>query len=137
MVLADLAPLALQKKIELELLNEETTSQHLITLEVDSLEIVLQNLVTNALRHSTSGSSIQVRWLFDSTTSLLEVIDHGEGVTEQQKPLLLQRFHRQGDSCGAGLGLAIVARIIERHNGQLNLVDTAGGGLTLSIAFKH
>lgn len=136
-VLADLAPLALQKKIELELLNEETTSQHLIPLEVGSLEIVLQNLVTNALRHSTSGSSIQVRWLFESSTSLLEVIDHGCGVAEQLKPLLLERFYHQGNSSGAGLGLAIVARIIERHNGQLNLVDTAGGGLTLSIAFKH
>jgi len=136
-VLADLAPLALQQKVELELLNEEITRYHLMTMEVGSLETVLQNLVTNALRHSTSGNSIQVRWLFKPDTCLLEVIDQGCGVADQLKPLLVERFYHQGDSGGAGLGLAIVARIIERHNGQLSLVDTPGGGLTVSVTFKN
>ncbi|HKM15186.1 MAG TPA: ATP-binding protein [Marinospirillum sp.] len=135
-VLADLAPLAMQQQIELELFNEEPTTNWSISMELGSLEILLQNLVTNALRHSTSGQSIQVRWQRWLQGHRLEVIDHGCGVSDQQKPLLVQRFYRQGDFYGSGLGLAIVARIVERHKGRLKLLDTPKGGLTVSISFE-
>lgn len=136
-VLADLAPLAMQQQVELELLNEEPAAHWLMPMELGSLEILLQNLVINALRHSTAGQSIQVRWQRQLQGHLLEVIDHGCGVSDQQKPLLMQRFYRQGDSCGSGLGLAIVARIVERHKGRLKLLDTPKGGLTVSISFEY
>lgn len=131
-VLADLAPLALQQQVELELLNESTVNGSLL-MEPGSLEILLQNLVTNALRHSTPDQTIQICWQQQPQGILLQVIDHGCGVSDQQKPLLQQRFYRQGASCGAGLGLAIVARIVERHHARLELQDTPGGGLTVTI----
>lgn len=126
----------MQQQIELELFNEEPTTNWSISMELGSLEILLQNLVTNALRHSTSGQSIQVRWQRWLQGHRLEVIDHGCGVSDQQKPLLVQRFYRQGDFYGSGLGLAIVARIVERHKGRLKLLDTPKGGLTVSISFE-
>lgn len=131
-ILADLAPLALQQQVELELLHESTVNGSLL-MEPGSLEILLQNLVTNALRHSTPDQTIQVCWQQQPQGILLQVIDHGCGVPDQQKPLLQQRFYRQGASCGAGLGLAIVARIVERHHARLELLDTPGGGLTVTI----
>jgi|AntRauTorcE11897_2_1112592.scaffolds.fasta_scaffold03328_4 two-component system sensor histidine kinase QseC len=134
-VLAELAPLAWQDKVELQLLNEEDPSWEL-QLEPGSLEILLQNLVTNALRHTPKGRRIAVHWQVTQEGSLqVAVIDQGCGVSEQEKPLLLQRFYRKGSYTGSGLGLAIVARLVERHQGQLTLDDTPGGGLTVRITW--
>ncbi|WP_404416704.1 ATP-binding protein [Marinospirillum sp.] len=134
-VLAELAPLAWQDKVELQLLNEEDTPWEL-QLEPGSLEILLQNLVTNALRHTPKGRRIAVHWQVTQEDSLqVAVIDQGCGVSDQEKPLLLQRFYRKGSYTGSGLGLAIVARLVERHQARLTLDDTPGGGLTVRITW--
>ncbi|WP_127555373.1 ATP-binding protein [Saccharospirillum alexandrii] len=132
-VLAELAPLAWQQGTELLLRNEESTGWSL-ALEPGSLDILLQNLVGNALQHAGPGGKVEVLWQPETGCLELTIQDNGPGVSDADKHLLFQRFYRGGgEHSGAGLGLAIVARIVERHQGKLRLSDTDNGGLTVTV----
>ena len=132
-VLAELAPLAWQQGTELLLRNEESTGWSL-ALEPGSLDILLQNLVGNALQHAGPGGKVEVLWQAETGGLELTIQDNGPGVSDADKHLLFQRFYRGGgEHSGAGLGLAIVARIVERHQGKLRLSDTDNGGLTVTV----
>jgi two-component system, OmpR family, osmolarity sensor histidine kinase EnvZ len=67
----------------------------------------------------------------------VEVADHGPGVPEEEIDRLLRPFTRmdqaRGQANGAGLGLAIVDRIVKRHGGRLHLSNRSGGGLVVQI----
>ena len=52
---------------------------------------------------------------------------------EADRQRLLERFHAQGSSPGAGLGLSIVQRVVERHRGNLSLNDSPLGGLMVRV----
>ena len=70
----------------------------------------------------------------------IEVIDHGEGVPDQIKDKIFQRFWRADTSRtretgGSGLGLSIVASIVEALHGSVGVFDTPGGGATFRVAF--
>lgn len=130
--LADLMPLAWRKHIELSLdaddgLNWKTC------MEDGSLEILLQNLVSNAVKFSPPDSSIDIRWQQQGGYFVLQVIDHGQGINPDQRQRLTERFYRAGSEAGAGLGLSIVLRIVERHSGKLSFTDTPGGGCTVQV----
>jgi two-component system, OmpR family, osmolarity sensor histidine kinase EnvZ len=106
---------------------------------------VLNNLVENARRYGKSGSGhlteLDFRlWLDQSAAvprAMLEVSDHGSGVPEHLIGQMLKPFTRldtaRGQASGAGLGLAIVDRIIARHGGELQLSNRAEGGLCICI----
>lgn len=135
-VLADLAPLAWQAAVELLLLNEDTPPWRL-DVEAGSVEILLQNLISNALQHGADGDQVRVQWQRLDSGLELSVHDQGPGVSEDDRSLLLQRFYRAGDHGGAGLGLSIVARIVERHQGQLSLENAAEGGLIVRVLWPE
>ena len=67
----------------------------------------------------------------------IEVQDHGVGVPEDQIEQLLKPFTRmdsaRGQANGAGLGLAIVERVVSRHGAELHLSNREGGGLRIQI----
>ena len=62
--------------------------------------------------------------------------DSGHGVLEAERQRLLERFHAQGSSQGAGLGLSIVQRITERHRGRLTLAESPLGGLLVRVEWS-
>ena len=70
--------------------------------------------------------------------AVVEINDHGVGVPDDQIQLLLRPFTRldsaRGQANGAGLGLAIVERVITRHNAELTVKNREGGGLLLQFA---
>nr|WP_242061492.1 HAMP domain-containing sensor histidine kinase [Microbacterium ureisolvens] len=103
---------------------------------------VVTNLVGNARRYSSEDSSIELRVGVDTRDRMgwIEVIDHGEGVPDQIKEKIFQRFWRADTSRtretgGSGLGLSIVASIVEALHGTVGVVDTPGGGATFRVAF--
>ncbi|WP_114417664.1 ATP-binding protein [Marinospirillum perlucidum] len=131
-VLADLAPLAWKEGIELQLVDDLPARGQLL-LETGSLEILLQNLISNSIKQAPEDSEITLRWQLQGGELLLEVIDAGPGVADEDKPRLWERFYRKGQYTGSGLGMAIVARIAARHQARLVLTDTPGGGLTVQL----
>ena len=130
--LAELTPLALARGQELTLDVDELADFHL-SGDAASLATLLQNLVGNALQYTPDGGQIQVGLQATAAAITLQVDDSGPGVPATQRDKLFERFYRQGDGQGAGLGLAIVARIAELHGASIELADSPLGGLQVAV----
>jgi len=112
----------------------------LVLAEENKLRQVLTNLIGNAIRFTNDGTPIEIGVEVDEAASLaiLSVIDHGEGIPEQIRDKIFQRFwradsSRNRDTGGSGLGLAIVASIVAAHRGEVQVVETPGGGATFRV----
>ncbi|HLD68977.1 MAG TPA: sensor histidine kinase N-terminal domain-containing protein [Pseudomonas sp.] len=130
--LAELIPLALDHDQELTLEADER-GDHRLRADGPSLGILLQNLVSNAVQFTPTGGSIQVSLEAQEHALLLRVQDSGPGVEPARRERLFERFYRQNDSQGAGLGLSIVWRIVELHRGSISLGDSPLGGLEVCV----
>lgn len=103
---------------------------------------VVANLVGNARRYTPVESPIELRIGADADAGMgwIEVVDHGEGIPEQLRDKIFQRFWRADTSRaretgGSGLGLSIVASIVETLHGTVSVDETPGGGATFRVAF--
>lgn len=103
---------------------------------------VVTNLIGNARRFTADDSPIELRVGVDAAarTGWVEIVDHGEGVPDQIKDKIFQRFWRADTSRtretgGSGLGLSIVASIVEALHGSVGVRDTPGGGATFRVSF--
>ena len=101
-------------------------------------EILLRNLVDNAVRYS-AGRGREVRIVVeDGAAPLLRVIDDGPGVSPQERARLGERFHRPEGTAetGSGLGLSIVRRIAEIYGATVTFDAPPGGrGLSATVRF--
>lgn len=87
-------------------------------------------LVDNAIRHSASGTTVQVSVRPDGGAALLQVDDHGSGVKPEDQSRIFERFWRADDAPagGTGLGLAIAKWIVEQHGGSIGVTNRPEGG---------
>lgn len=111
-------------------------------MDADSLQILLRNLVDNALRYTPAPGSVAVSCGVEEGRSYLRVADTGPGIAKEQHARVFERFVRlvQVESAaqlpGSGLGLSIVRRIAERHGAQIVLgPGLQGRGLALTVIF--
>jgi signal transduction histidine kinase len=105
--------------------------------EADGIGRVVANLLDNAVRHSRSRVAVTARP--DGATQVVTVTDDGPGIPEADRERVFQRFTRLDDgrardAGGAGLGLAIVRELVDRHRGQVTLGD-AEPGLRVELRF--
>jgi two-component system sensor histidine kinase KdpD len=106
----------------------------LVLADPGLLERVLANLFTNALRYSPAARPPELHAELADHTVLLEVVDHGPGVPDEQKERIFEPFTRVGDRHpGVGLGLAVAKGFAEAMGGRIMAADTPGGGLTVRI----
>ena len=101
------------------------------------LRSAFENVLRNALRY-TSGACVRVTLARVADVLRLSVRDHGPGVPEGDLPRLFDPFYRVSeardrDSGGFGLGLAIAARAVALHHGEIRAENAEGGGLQVSI----
>jgi two-component system OmpR family sensor kinase len=106
-----------------------------VTGDADQLRQVLANLLRNALVHTPAGTPIEVT-VDDSVR--LEVRDHGRGLPTDDSGALFERFWRaeggrERGKGGAGLGLAIVAGIVDAHAGTVSAANAPGGGAAFTV----
>ena len=125
--------------------------KHLITLETDAinlkgnhdeLESAFTNLLTNAVRYTPDGGSIQVTWKLLGEGVALTVRDDGIGIAEEHLSRLTERFYRVDKTRsrvtqGTGLGLAIVKHVLLRHRGHLVIASEPGKGSSFSAVFDR
>jgi two-component system phosphate regulon sensor histidine kinase PhoR len=101
----------------------------------------LSNLVSNAVRYTPAGGTVEVKCrALDSGRAEFAVRDTGPGVAAEHIPRLTERFYRvdrsrSRETGGTGLGLAIVKHVVQRHGGELRIESAPGLGSTFSIAF--
>jgi two-component system OmpR family sensor kinase len=103
--------------------------------DANQLRQVLANLLGNAVVHTPAGAPISVAVRRDDGHVELEVRDHGPGLPTDEPNELFERFWRDanGKRRGAGLGLAIVAGIVEAHGGSVRAANADGGGATFVV----
>lgn len=102
---------------------------------VSELVRAVSNLIDNAHRHA---GGLDVKASGKDGLVVIEVVDHGPGLTREEMNRLIEPFERgdaartmgEGQGTGFGLGLATARAIAEGHGGRLDLLDTPGGGLT-------
>jgi signal transduction histidine kinase len=102
------------------------------------LSRMVENLVDNAIGHNEDGGWIAISASAAGQTARLVVENGGRLLSQEQASELAQPFRRfgadrTGSDQGSGLGLSIVAAIVQAHGGRLDLRARAGGGLTVSI----
>ncbi len=106
-----------------------------LELQPLAMRRVVSNLVDNALRYGERD--VEVRTRSDDGFAVLEVLDRGPGVPEGELERLKRPFTRlevaRSDKGGAGLGLAIVDRVVRQHGGSFGLARREGGGLVARI----
>jgi signal transduction histidine kinase len=127
-VVDDHAAQAEEKQVTLE--QSALTIDRPVLADPDRIQLVLSNLVENALRHTPSGGRIELRAAPDSEGIRFEVGDSGPGIPPQHLPHLFQRFFRLPDAPpgGAGLGLYICKEIVESHGGKIGVESDPGHG---------
>lgn len=113
---------------------------HAVVLgDARELQSALSNLLSNAVRYTPAGGSIEV-WaqpMPDGSLSL-SVRDSGPGMAAEHLPRLTERFYRidrsrSRESGGTGLGLAIVKHVMQRHGGSLNISSQLGQGSCFTL----
>ena len=102
------------------------------------LEVMIQNILSNAVKYSPQGSTVEIGWSRNDQDVSLRIRDHGIGIAEEAKPHIFERFFRADDSRvdragGAGLGLAIVKRLAELQKLELAIHQEQDGGTTFEI----
>ena len=98
------------------------------------------NLITNAIRYTPAGGSVQLSWFNDANSATFAVRDTGVGIATQHIPRLTERFYRvdrsrSRESGGTGLGLAIVKHILNRHQAKLDISSIPGQGSRFAAVF--
>lgn len=134
LVVGEQAPIAAQKHIDLGI--EEGTPT-LIAGDFEALRMMLGNLVDNAVRYTPPHGRIDVSVIPSAGNAVLSVTDNGEGIPEEDRQRVFDRFYRREGAQtqqGSGLGLAIVRNIVARHQGDISLgPGLEGRGLRVNI----
>jgi len=107
--------------------------------DADRLQQVVANLVDNASR-VMSGGTIRVQLGREGNKAVLSVLDEGPGIPAEDLPHVFDRFYRaqrsrDRHSGGAGLGLAIVRAIVDRHVGEIEAANRPEGGARVTVRF--
>ena len=136
-IIADHAPLAVEKTIDLGLIRDDPAS---ITGDADSLRILFGNLLDNAIRYTPAGGTVDVQITSAPDAIHVELADTGPGIPPEDRARVFDRFYRREGTGvpGSGLGLTIVTTIAKRHQAQITLGDRDGGpGLVVCLTFPR
>jgi K+-sensing histidine kinase KdpD len=107
----------------------------------DLLFQAFANVLDNAIKFSSSGSSINIQLRASKEKLSISIVDQGSWVPEEDKDKIFTRFYRaeqSRNSPGNGLGLTLVAAIIDLHEGQIELIDNNPGlGVKILIPIRN
>ena len=129
-VAANLGPLAINAGKSIEL--ERSADEIFIQSSSFALQTALQNLIENAIKYTPAGTSVRLKI---SDLPAVSVTDSGPGIPEALRSKIFGRFWRDDKSSeGAGLGLAIVDKIVRTIKGEISITDAPGGGACFTIS---
>ena len=128
-------PAAAAKRVRLELQVSPDGAVATLCTDPVRLDQILVNLLSNAIRHSPEGASVQLTCEAVGGQIRFAVIDHGPGVPLELRERIFEPFERFDPHSGAGtgLGLPVSRRLAEALGGTLTVEETAGGGATFIL----
>lgn len=103
----------------------------------EALQRILKNLIDNAIRHGGDGKYLSLRLTTSNGNSIIEIEDHGNGMSpQQQKQIFARNYTTARKSSGSGLGLAISKRLAEQIGAELEVYSIQNERTTFSIILK-
>jgi signal transduction histidine kinase len=131
---AHLAPLALARGKSVALVGAERPVW--VRGNAEALMQAVRNLLENAVAHTAPGTTATINL---DPSGVIRVSDRGPGVAPEHRELVFRRFWRRDRrrTGSAGLGLAIVARVVKAHGGSIAVGDGFGGGAMFSLSLAH
>jgi len=127
---------AAAKNIRIEILPPLSSS--IIQADQNSMEGVLNNLISNAIKYTPDGGRVTISLDDDDSFVKVSVTDTGIGIKGEDIPRIFDKFYRVKSSdtrqiVGTGLGLSIVKSIVDAHMGTISVESTEGKGTTFSV----
>lgn len=108
-----------------------------VTVDGDPVRLrqVLENLLSNALRFTPEGATVAVRLAAVGSEAVLEVVDSGPGIPEDELPRVFDRFFRgrRARANGSGIGLAVVSELVRAHGGGVRAGNQPGRGAVFTV----
>jgi signal transduction histidine kinase len=126
---------AMAKKLYVELKADLDPSLPSVTLDAFKVKQVLLNLMTNAVQASPAGQQVLIKTYSTKGGVVLDVIDHGCGITEEIRESVFDPFFSTKKG-GAGLGLGIAKKIVEAHRGEISFYPNTQKGITFRVRFR-
>lgn len=124
--------LARHKKITYTLHSELEDKEELF--DPNYLELIVNNLLSNAFKYTESGQSITVTLKEENNWLILQVSDTGIGIPINKQGKIFERFYQiESEHVGSGIGLSLVQRLVELHHGRIELDSEEGKGSTFSV----
>ena len=109
-----------------------------VYLDLEKFDKVLYNILSNAVKFTPAGGSIQITLNTFEDRCYLEIEDTGIGIRKEQLPHIFERFQQADGSAsrtheGTGLGLALVKELVELHGGDIRVSSTYGNGTMFTV----
>ena len=134
-MVAQFGPIADKSDIELRI--EDSDAVGLINVDREKMERVLSNLVSNALKFTSSGGNVRMHTNSSDGVVSISVSDDGQGIGVDELPHVFDRFYKvapsNNDHTSFGLGLAIAKNIVELHEGEIVANSVLGEGSTFTV----
>lgn len=116
-----------ERKLQLDVWFENESMY--VVADPDAIKRVIINLLDNAIKFSSEGRTITIRVFEKGRRVVFEIINYGEGISEEDIPHIFDRFYktdkaRSRDRTGAGLGLSFAKNIINLHSQQITVTST-------------
>jgi len=126
------------RQVGLEVVLEAPDSPIFLIGDPGRLGQAIDNLISNAIKYSPDGGVVTVRILPADDECVIEVEDHGIGISATDQQHLFERFFRASNVMdlqiqGVGLGLMIVKTIVDGHGGNVSMSSTPGAGTTFRL----
>ncbi|MEK7067323.1 MAG: HAMP domain-containing sensor histidine kinase [Patescibacteria group bacterium] len=118
--------------LRIELISEYTDAIH---ADSDKIQMVIQNLLDNAIRYSKTGGLITIQIEHDKKSVMWKITDMGIGISTEDQKYIFSKFYRGASARahqaeGNGIGLYIAKTIIENHGGRIGFFSKEGTGTT-------
>lgn len=106
-----------------------------MAVDVEKLERIYFNLISNAFKYTQQNGSVTVDVRIDNGKLIIKVSDNGQGISEENRTLIFERFFRadQVTPNGSGIGLALTKSFVELHGGSISVESTEGKGSVFTV----
>jgi heavy metal sensor kinase len=136
-VISRLEPLSVEKLISIKL---ENAPSGVVAADPAMLEMMIGNILSNAIKYSPAGSSIEIGTARRSGLLVCSITDHGVGIPEEKLQNVFDRFYRVDESRssstgGFGLGLSIVRKLADLQHIGISVSSRENAGTTFELTF--
>ncbi|MCH5227015.1 MAG: substrate-binding domain-containing protein [Muribaculaceae bacterium] len=126
---------AMAKKRDIKLVLNAPEEPVILAIDVEKMERVFFNLISNAMKYSPDNSTITVSYEVKENNLVLKVADTGEGISKEDLPNIFDRFFQvdRVRPTGSGIGLSLTKALIELHGGSISVESELKKGSTFTV----